>query len=156
VRVVHTGGARATRPSGRRFGELVHACLALVPLAAGEAEVQGVVDVVGRSLGATEAEASAASAAVLAALSHPRLEAARRASEVRREATIIEHLADGTVVEGAVDLAYLGPDGWVVVEFKTDVELDGSLGAYAAQTSAYVRAIAAATGRPARGVILRV
>jgi ATP-dependent exoDNAse (exonuclease V) beta subunit len=156
VTVEDTGVARATRPSGRRFGELVHACLALVPLAAGEAEVQGVVDVVGRSLGATEAEASAASAAVLAALSHPRLEAARRASEVRREATIIEHLADGTVVEGAVDLAYLGPDGWVVVEFKTDVELDGSLGAYAAQTSAYVRAIAAATGRPARGVILRV
>jgi hypothetical protein len=42
------------------------------------------------------------------------------------------------------------------VEFKTDEVLDESLGAYEAQTQAYVRAIARATGRAVSGVILRV
>jgi hypothetical protein len=43
-----------------------------------------------------------------------------------------------------------------VLEFKTDEDLEASRAQYEAQTLAYVRAIAKATGKPARGVLLRV
>ena len=59
-------------------------------------------------------------------------------------------------VEGAIDLAYELDGVWQVVEFKTDESIEESRPQYEAQTQAYVRAIGAATGKPARGMILRV
>jgi ATP-dependent exoDNAse (exonuclease V) beta subunit len=44
----------------------------------------------------------------------------------------------------------------VVVDFKTDQELGARRARYAAQVRLYVRAVAAATGEPARGVLLTV
>ena len=43
-----------------------------------------------------------------------------------------------------------------MIEFKTDDDLSLHRLAYEAQTEAYVRAIAGATGTPARGVLLWV
>ena len=72
----------------------------------------------------------------------------------------MERLEDGSLVEGVVDLAFReeGPAGatWTVVDFKTDVELAASPVVYEAQVAAYAKAIAAATGEPARGVLLSV
>ena len=156
IAVETTTAPRAGRPGGRRFGELVHACLATIPLDANEATVKQTVSVMARSLQAPEAEARAAVSAVQAALAHPLVAGARRARQVRRETPLVDHLTDGTIVEGVIDLAWEGDEGWLVVEFKTDEVLDESLGAYEAQTQAYVRAIARATGQPVSGVILRV
>lgn len=156
IPVETTSAPRAGRPGGRRFGELVHACLATVALDADEKAVRGVVEVMARSLKATETETRAAVAAVVAALAHPLVAGARTARQVRREAPLVDHLDDGRIVEGVIDFAWEGDDGWLVVEFKTDEVLDESLGAYEAQTQAYVRAIARATGRAVSGVILRV
>ncbi len=156
VPVEVTKARREGRPTGRRFGELVHACLATVALDAKPEQVRGVVEVMGRSLRAPEEEVDAAAQAVDAALAHRVFDAARRAKQVRREASLVDHLADGTVVEGVIDLAYETDDGWVVVEFKTDAAIDDSLTKYETQTLAYVRAIARATGQPVSGLILRV
>jgi ATP-dependent exoDNAse (exonuclease V) beta subunit len=156
VPVEQTVAARAGRPSGRRFGELVHACLATVPLDADAAVARGVVEVMARSLRAPDDEVDAAAKAVEAALAHRLFDAARRAKQVRREAALVDHLPDGTVVEGVIDLAYETDDGWVVVEFKTDASIDESLSKYEAQVLAYVAAIARATGQPVSGFILRV
>lgn len=157
VPVEVTAAPREGRPAGRRFGELVHACLELVPLDADAGKVAQVVAAVARSLGASPAEQGGAQAAVQAALAHPLLEGARRSPDVRREVAIVDHLPDGGVVEGVIDLAYALPDGaWRVVEFKTDAQLGESLPAYEAQVLAYVRTIAAATGKAASGVILHV
>jgi ATP-dependent exoDNAse (exonuclease V) beta subunit len=60
------------------------------------------------------------------------------------------------LVDGQCDLAYEDRDGWVVVDFKTDVVLSASDDAYRRQLALYADAIARATGRPARGVLLRV
>ena len=61
------------------------------------------------------------------------------------------------LVEGAVDVAFREDGGaWTVVDFKTDVELAGRLEEYRRQVALYAQAIARATGRPARGVLLRV
>jgi len=43
-----------------------------------------------------------------------------------------------------------------VVDFKTDRELDGALDRYQRQVRIYAAAVAAATGRPTRAVLMRV
>jgi ATP-dependent exoDNAse (exonuclease V) beta subunit len=65
-------------------------------------------------------------------------------------------LEDASLVEGVVDAAFEDADGWTVVDFKTDAELSGRLPEYRRQVDLYVRAVAEATGRPCRGVLLRV
>jgi ATP-dependent exoDNAse (exonuclease V) beta subunit len=151
-----TDAPREGRPRGKRFGELVHAVLASIPLDADRLTISQSVDVLARVLGSSRREIEAAGDAVASALRHPLVVAARKASDVRREASIVDHLHDGRVIEGNVDLAYELDGTWVLVEFKTDDSIDEQLGKYEAQTQAYVEAIAHATGKQARGVILRV
>ena len=69
---------------------------------------------------------------------------------------MLERLDDGTVIEGVVDAAFADADGWTVIDFKTDAELGARAAIYRRQVALYARAIAQATGRPARGVLLRV
>jgi len=63
---------------------------------------------------------------------------------------------DGVLIDGQADLAFESDDGWVVVDFKTDGELGEHETAYRRQVALYAEAITHATGRPARGVLLRV
>ena len=63
---------------------------------------------------------------------------------------------DGTVVEGVVDLAFQDDGTWVVVDFKTDRELEGGLEVYRRQVQLYAQMVARATGQPARAVLMRV
>jgi ATP-dependent helicase/nuclease subunit A len=60
------------------------------------------------------------------------------------------------MIEGTVDLAFEHDGTFVVVDFKTDHDLDQSLDTYRRQVHMYTSAIAEATGRPARGVVMRV
>ncbi|MDP2272899.1 MAG: UvrD-helicase domain-containing protein [Archangium sp.] len=154
IQLEDTGVKRTV--AGRRFGELVHACLAVVPLTATQEVVEGIAEVMGRSLQAPAREVKAAAEAVVAALAHPVVSAARRSGEVRREVSLVDHLEDGTIIEGVIDLAYELDGVWQIVEFKTDLVIEENRPQYEAQTQAYVRAIGAATGLKARGVILRV
>ena len=63
---------------------------------------------------------------------------------------------DGTLAEGVVDLAFREDGAWIVIDFKTDRELAAAQTTYEAQVRLYARAVAAATGESARGVLLRV
>ena len=64
---------------------------------------------------------------------------------------------DGSIIEGVVDLAFFEKGaGWTIVDFKTDLELASRKDAYVRQIEAYARAIAAATGEPAKGALLSV
>jgi len=92
---------------------------------------------------------------VARALAHPILERARHADACRRETPVTLGEEDG-LTEGVVDLAFREGEVWTVVDFKTDRELAESLPLYRRQVSLYAAAIAAATGQPARGVLLRV
>ena len=143
------------RPGGKRFGTLVHATLAEAPLSAGQAEVEVIAAAQGRLCGATSAEVAAATRAVVSALRHPLLVRAARSEEVRREEPLLHRLAGGTLLEGVVDLAFREPSGWTVVDFKTDAR-PGEHPQYAAQLQLYCEAITAATGQPAKGVLLGV
>jgi ATP-dependent helicase/nuclease subunit A len=161
VTVEASPGASVPRPGGRRFGTLVHAVLAGIALDATASHVEAAAGTHGQMLGATAPEIDAAAKAVSAALRHPVLRAALAAGDAcRREAPVQLAGADGTLVEGALDLAYRvtgaeGP-GWVIVDYKTDAELSGRLAEYEEQVRLYARAVAKATGERTRGVLLRV
>ena len=147
------------RPSGRRFGALVHAVLAATPLDATADQVGEFARLEGRMLGATGAEMTAAGAAATAALEHPILERARRAggaAACRREAPVTMQADDGTLVEGVVDLAFRDHGTWVVVDFKTDRELEVALDVYRRQVRLYAQMVARATGEPTRSVLMRI
>jgi ATP-dependent exoDNAse (exonuclease V) beta subunit len=150
----------AERPRGQRFGSLVHALIADVPLDSTAAETIGrLTSAHGRVLGADAAEIAAAEELVRRLLKHPVIEAASRAARqgrCYREAPVTWKSPDGQLVEGFVDLAYAEDEGFVVVDFKTDRELEGAADRYDRQVRIYASAIAAATGRPARGVLMRV
>ncbi|HEY8074343.1 MAG TPA: PD-(D/E)XK nuclease family protein, partial [Labilithrix sp.] len=105
---------------------------------------------------ATDDEIAAARDAAAATLAHPLIARARASKRVERETALMLREADGTILEGVVDLAFLEDDGWTVVDFKTDVEMGARKTAYARQVDAYARAIAAATGKQARGALLAV
>jgi ATP-dependent exoDNAse (exonuclease V) beta subunit len=60
---------------------------------------------------------------------------------------------EGVTLEGFIDLLYEGPDGLVVVDYKTDVvpseaDLDAALARYRLQGAAYVLALEETLGRP--------
>src|SRR4029079_13449929 len=159
------GGSRgesavSQRPGGQRFGSLVHAMIADMPLDAPDARtIARLASAHGRVLGADAAEIGAAEEIVRRVWTHPVLQAAARANRdgrCYREMPVPWRTDTGRHVQGFVDLAYGDDSGFVVVDFKTDRELDGALDRYQRQVRIYAAAVAAATRRPTRAVLMRV
>jgi hypothetical protein len=158
--VVETLPGSASRPGGTRFGTLVHALLADVPLVhPSEGATGRLADAHGRVLGADEVEVNAAREVVARVLAHPlMIDAAHAAANGRcyRETPVTLQLETGTLVEGHADLVFEHRGCFVVVEFKTDHELEGTLDRYRRQLQIYATAIRRSTGKPARGVLMRL
>jgi ATP-dependent exoDNAse (exonuclease V) beta subunit len=144
------------RPRGPRFGSLVHAVLATVPLDATGEVVARTAGTQGRILDASKDEVTAAAAVVSAVLRHDLISRAKAAQTVRRETPLSWVQKDGTLVEGVLDLAFTEDGVTTVVDFKTDHELAAGEARYRAQLQQYVNAVAAVTKRPAKGVLFRV
>jgi len=152
-------GTKTGRPAGPRYGALVHAVLATVPLDAHRDEVAATAALQGRILGATEEERAFATEAVHAALRHPLLERARQAAKsgaCRRETPVTLSLPDGALVEGVVDIAFREDDQWTVIDFKTDRELEKRLDVYRRQVALYAEAISLATRQECQAVLMKV
>jgi ATP-dependent helicase/nuclease subunit A len=148
------------RPRGAGFGSLVHAVLAQAPFEAPRDVIESVCQIEARMLGMSEDEAGAAATVTERVLAHDLLVRARAADALgrcRRETPVTCTLADGTLVEGVVDLAFEDGGRWVVVDYKTDREL-AALGEdrYRLQVALYASAISQATGAPCDGVLLVV
>jgi ATP-dependent exoDNAse (exonuclease V) beta subunit len=149
-----------TGPGGPRFGELVHAMLAAIPLDADRDAIAALAGVQGRILAAPAEEIAAARETVERVLAHDLLARARAAEArgaCRRETPVTCMTRSGTLIEGVVDLAFEEPAGWTILDYKTDRELAAS-GAerYRRQVALYAAAIAEATGRVASGVLVRI
>ena len=149
------------RPArGVRFGTLVHALLADMPLEPTAGSVlPALAEAHGRVVGATATEVASAHDVVAAVREHPVMRAAAAAAAAGRcyrETPVTLRLEDGSMVEGHVDLAFEAEEGFVVVDFKTDREMDRALDRYQHQLRIYAAAIARATGKPARGVLMRI
>lgn len=159
VEIRDAGPVDRVRPSGRRFGVLVHALVATVPLAATPDEIAALSAVHARLLGATDAERAAAATAADRALHDSLLDGARAAEGAgracRREAPLSVLVGD-VLIDGQADLMWDEGERWVIVDFKTDVELASAEPIYRRQVALYCEAARRATGKPARGVLLRV
>jgi ATP-dependent exoDNAse (exonuclease V) beta subunit len=147
------------RPTGPRFGTMVHAILATVALDAGGDAIAEVAALQARILGATAEETTAATALVESALAHSllaRAQVAWRAGRCRRETPITSVEPGGLIVEGVLDLAFEDDDGWTVIDFKTAGELTGALARYRRQVAMYASVVARVTGRPVTAVLMRL
>jgi ATP-dependent helicase/nuclease subunit A len=136
------------RPTGRRFGRIVHGILEAVERSD---QVDAMAAVCGREQGAAEAECAAAAEAARAVLAHP-LMRMEGAVEAHREWPMMVRLSDGRVVDGRIDLAWSDGARWTVVDYKTDRREKRRVG----QVQAYGLAVARATGMPVRCVVLEV
>ncbi|MBL8293809.1 MAG: UvrD-helicase domain-containing protein [Bryobacterales bacterium] len=141
------------RPSGRRFGTLVHATLSHVPLEADQPRIREVAVLHGRLLGSAEAEVESAVETVANALSHPLLARARAAAQCHRELPVLLNTGQ-QIVEGVVDLAFVENGEWQIVDFKTDEDLTGRRSHYETQVKWYAAALSRLTGMPARASLL--
>jgi ATP-dependent helicase/nuclease subunit A len=149
----------ANRPVGPRFGALVHAVLASVPLDGDQPAIQRLATIHGRVLGAPEEEIAAAAEAVRAALAHAVFADARQAAQggrCRREVPVAWRDPDGLLIEGVVDLAFEQGEGWTVIDFKTDEEFRENEKAYRRQVGMYAAAIRAANGARVSALLMRV
>jgi ATP-dependent exoDNAse (exonuclease V) beta subunit len=149
--------ARTTgRPTGKRFGTLVHAVLRDVSLDANREQIAGLARLHAILLGATEEESSSAVDAVNSALQHPLFARIRAAETVHREWPIILPLDGAKVLEGTIDLAFLEAGLWHVIDFKTDEDLEARASSYQSQVKWYAYALFKITGQPAQGHLLSV
>ena len=160
IQIKKISRADIERPSGGRFGALVHAVLAEVDLGARADEIAAVTQANARLIGATDEESDAAATTVRSALQHPLVQRAAKAKALRRETPLQHYRDDGTLIEGVADLAFQEhtPEfsGWTVVDFKTDREIEKAEDQYRACYVAYVEAVQVATASPARGFLLVV
>jgi ATP-dependent exoDNAse (exonuclease V) beta subunit len=147
------------RPSGPRFGALVHAVLGTVPLE-GDAEIiQRLTALQGRTLGATDEEVESAAKVVQTVLAQPVMGRARKAHStgyLRREVPIALRDRDDALVEGVIDLVLEEPTGWTIIDFKTDEEPTKSAPVYDRQIGLYARAVQTSTQLPVSAVLMRL
>ncbi|MEM1179956.1 MAG: UvrD-helicase domain-containing protein [Acidobacteriota bacterium] len=146
------------RPSGRRFGTLVHAVLHDAGARARGAgpDARQLARLHGRLLSASGAEVDAAAEACEQALAHPLWRLADEAERVLREVPFTLRHERDLLIEGVIDLAFFDGGRWTVVDFKTDADPGPRLESYRRQIAWYVFALSELTGQEARGVLLSV
>jgi ATP-dependent helicase/nuclease subunit A len=145
---------RISRPAGPRFGTLVHTILRDVALDG--TDINRLVQVHGRVLGATEQEIEHAAEAAAAALKHPLLARARKSKFCRRELPILLKLAPNRILEGVIDLAFEENGTWHVVDFKTDADIGAGRSRYEKQLRWYCFALSQLNNAPVEGHLLGV
>lgn len=145
----------AERPTGKRFGALVHAVLRDIPLNASREQIAAAVRLNARLLAAEENEEEAAQFAVFQALHHPLLERARAAARLHREYPVVVK-QDSVVVEGVIDLAFAEERHWVVIDFKTDADAGTLAERYQAQLAWYAAALTKTKATPVQCYLLAV
>jgi ATP-dependent helicase/nuclease subunit A len=146
----------AGRPTGARFGTLVHTILRDTPLDGDRSALAPLAQAHGRLLGATAEEVDAAIEAVTAVLVHPLLAAARKAQRLHREFPIMLKLDANRVLEGVIDLAFEAEGRWHIVDFKTDADIAANRAHYQRQLHWYSLALSRLNSSPVHAHLLSV
>jgi ATP-dependent exoDNAse (exonuclease V) beta subunit len=138
----------AGRPTGRKFGRVVHDIL---QRAGSVDEIPGLAAIWGRRHGATDAERDAAIVAARTALEYV-IGTLPSDGTRYRELPVMVRLGDGTLVEGRIDFAWTDGKSWMVVDYKTDRRESRNV----VQLQVYGLALHRATELPVRGLVLEV
>ena len=160
ARISYAATERAPgRPAGIRFGTLVHTLLRDVSLDSTTAQIAKLAQLHAAILAAPAEESVAAVLAVERALRHPVFERARAAaarSAALREPPFVIALSDGRLLEGTIDLAFEENGNWIVVDFKTDADVEARRARYEIQLAWYLFALEKIKALPVEGVLLTV
>jgi ATP-dependent helicase/nuclease subunit A len=144
------------RPTGPRFGALVHSILRDIDLSAQLATVEHLARAHARLLNASDEEVTASAETIVSALQHPLLLRARQAGSVFRELPILAKDPAGNLIEGVIDLAFVEGAQWTVIDFKTDAVDSRRLEKYRRQVGWYLYSVEKAVGGTPRGFVLHV
>lgn len=106
------------RPTGRRYGQLIHRVLADLELDGDPSAARALAQAYGRSLEASPEEIEAAVAAADALSRDELFERARTAARALRRHPVWRDTPEG-IVEGTIDLLFEAPEGWIAVDFIT-------------------------------------
>jgi ATP-dependent exoDNAse (exonuclease V) beta subunit len=153
---IETIAKAAGRPTGPRFGTLVHTILRDAPLDSDRSTLASLAEVHGRLLGATAEEVEAAIDAVALTLGHPLLAAARGAPQLHRELPVILKLDSKRVLEGVIDLAFETEGCWHIVDFKTDADIAANRAHYERQLHWYSLALSRLNNAPVKAHLLSI
>jgi len=153
---IHSIAKPLGRPTGPRFGTLVHTILRDAPLDADREAITALARVHGRLLGATPDEIDQAIQSAEATLAHPLIAKARSAARLHRELPIILKLENQKVLEGIIDLAFLDQGTWQIVDFKTDADLTTNQAHYKRQLHWYAKALSTLNNAPAHAHLLSI
>jgi ATP-dependent exoDNAse (exonuclease V) beta subunit len=136
------------RPTGRKFGRVVHDIL---QHASSADDAAALAEIWGRRHAASDAERAAAAEASRLALEYvARMMPA--GAERHRELPVMVRLEDGMLVDGRIDFAWRSGNLWTVVDYKTDRREKRNV----TQVQLYALALQRATKIPARGLVLEV
>ena len=139
----------AGRPTGRKFGRVVHDIL---QHASSPDDVVALAEIWGRRHAASEGDRIAAAETARQALEYLARHIPAGAQR-HRELPVMVRLQDGTLVDGRIDFAWCSGEQWTVVDYKTDRREARNV----AQVQLYALASRErATQIPARGLVLEV
>lgn len=156
IRVEKLEKRSSKRPSGIRFGTLVHTILRDVSFNASAAAVRDLAQLHARLLDAPEDEIRAAAKTVRDTLKHPLMLAAASAERCHREAPFLVEVEEGEILEGTIDMLFFNEGLWTVVDFKTDADLDEMGERYRQQLGWYLFAVERMMKAPVEGVLLSI
>jgi ATP-dependent helicase/nuclease subunit A len=98
-------------------------------------------------LGLPEEKAKEAAQMAAQTLENPLLQRARRAPKIFRELPLTGRMADGKLLNAILDLAFLEGEEWVVVDYKTDKDMEKEKEKYGLQLGYYAELLTRFTGR---------
>jgi ATP-dependent exoDNAse (exonuclease V) beta subunit len=81
---------------------------------------------------------------------------AAAASRCHRELPIVARTDDARMLEGIIDLAFKENERWIIVDFKTDADLEIKRAHYEGQLRWYAFAVERSTGAPVEAIILAI
>ncbi len=80
------------------------------------------------------------------ALKHPLLQRARQSPTLFKELPLTQKQENGIFIKATMDLVFFEPEGWVIVDYKTDRDPGVQREAYGKQIDLYARLLKKATG----------
>ena len=140
--------AAAGRSTGRKFGRVVHAILQYAESAD---QIESLAAIWCRRHAADDTVCAEAAAAARAALEYV-TKAIPPGAQRYRELPILVRLADGSLVDGRIDVAWSDGKQWTVIDYKTDRREQRSV----AQLQLYGLALTRATTLPVQGIVLEI
>jgi len=145
-------------PDGRPLGRAVHGVMELVMLGNGVPSEQELAGYVSQLVIKEQAEDSREEIAsrVKALLANAEILEALSSNLRWPELHLAKQVDEGSIrfVEGFADLVYKAKDGYVLVDYKTDADLEASMDHYKEQLGAYAEILKDITGMPVARVLI--